>query len=81
MNARMIQTNPIPARIANVVNRSFVDWRSSIDERAVEILADAQFINPADSSSCVGGVVKNENMDDDDDVVAVDGATKSAGGV
>ena len=53
MKARIIQIIPIPARIANVVNRSRVFERSSTDDFADEIFALAQFINPADSSSLV----------------------------
>jgi hypothetical protein len=52
VNARIIHTIPIPARIANVVNLSFVFDKSSTDDFAAETFALAQFINPADSSSC-----------------------------
>lgn len=55
MNDSTRQITPRNARIANVVNRSRVDERSSTDERADAILAEAQFIRPAVSSSVVTG--------------------------
>ena len=51
VKASIIQTTPIAARIANVVNLSFVEARSSIEVFAELSFELAQFINPADSSS------------------------------
>ena len=86
VKARIIHTTPAAARIANVVNRSFVDEMSSIDDLAVDSLAEAQFIRPADSSSfCSDGGVELDvksaftaaRPPDDDDVA---GAADLGGG-
>ena len=97
VKARIIHTIPIPARIANVVNRSFVFDKSSIEDFAELIFALAQFIRPADSSSfwavLVSAVLAESEPNNDltpenipdgadgADCFAVWDSSKSAGGV
>ena len=51
VKARIMHTVPHMARIANVVNRSFVLLNSSTVDLAELNFVDAQLINPADSRS------------------------------
>ena len=65
VNARIIQTTPHTAKIVNVVKRSLVCPIPSILDLASDILADAQFINPADSSSACSGWIEDEDLNID----------------
>lgn len=52
VKAIIMQAVPQRAKMANIVNLSFVFCNSSTDERAAVIFVEAHPISPADSSSC-----------------------------